>query len=325
MGIQSRNKRLDVTIVTVNWNVTDKLQKCIDSVIHTCRNVQYEMFIIDNNSEDADFSEVIRKYSNHSQLIFIRNEKNEGALAINRIQDRIRGRYLLILGPDTILKENTIKNLIKFMDTMPNAGAATGKLLNPDGSPQLYYFRFWDIKMVFYINTIIGHIIDRFLFSYKKRRYYLGHNLDVNSLIEVDQPPGACLILRPEIVLKDGYIIDPQFPYYYNDVDLCKRIWDRGYKIYLVPNAEVIHDHGSSFKKADPEWKTLEFIKSQIRYFRKYHRNKVWLLKLIIILDYALRVFMLSLLYLFGKKYPRAISKRKIKTAFQVIRGVLKW
>jgi len=317
-------KKLDVTIVTINWNVTDKLQKCIDSVLDTCKDIRHEMFIIDNNSQDMDFDEVIRKYSKYEQLRFIKNDKNEGALALNKIQNQINGRYLLILGPDTILKENTVRELIKFMNSRTDAGAATGKLLNPDCSPQLYYFKFWDLSMVFYVDTIFGKLIDSILLSQRKRKYYLGQNLDINSIIEIDQPPAACLILRPELILDDGYIIDPEFPFYYNDVDLCKRIWNKGYKIYLVPTAEVIHDHGSSFKRADSYWKDMEYIKSQIKYFRKYHQNKVWLLKLIILFDYVVRIPIYILLY-FLQRYSYISLKKKMKAGFQIIKGVLKW
>ncbi len=323
---ENNGKKLDVTIVTINWNVTNKLQKCIDSVLDTCKDIRYEMFIIDNNSQDMDFNEIIRKYSKYKQLKFIKNDKNEGALVLNKIQNQISGRYLLILGPDTILKKNTVRELIKFMDSKADAGAATGKLLNPDGSPQLYYYRFWDISMVFYVDNIVGQMIDRFLFSHKKLRYYFGYDLDVSSTIEIEQPPGACLILRPELVLEDEYIIDPNFPFYYNDVDLCKRIWKKGYKIYLVPSAEVIHDHGSSFKKADPIWKKKEYVKSQIRYFKKHHKSKVWLLKTMIIINYLILIGTSILLTVYSKrKYSDGLLKEKIKTMLWIVWGVLIW
>lgn len=323
---EQSNKELDVTIVTINWNVTDKLQRCINSVLDSCEDIHYEMFVIDNDSHDADFSEVIHKYSKHKQLIFIKNDSNEGGLAMNKIQDRIKGRYLLILGPDTILKKDTVNELIKFMDYRVDVGAASGKLLNLDGTPDLYCTMFWSIPMVFYIHTIIGRIIDRSLFSYKKSRYYFGQDLDVNSLIEIDQPSGACMILRPELVLDDGYIIDSQFPFYYNDVDICKRIWQKGYKIYLVPTAEVFHAHKSSFKIADPAWKDKEHIKSLIKYFKKYHQNEVWLLKTIIFSNCVLRICGYILLILSPKRRYTLISlKEKIKTTFLLTIDVLKW
>ena len=322
----SNEKKLDVTIVTINWNVTDKLQKCIDSVINTCNDIKYKMFIIDNNSQDINFNDIIKKYLKYKQLKFIKNNVNEGALALNKIRDKIQGRYLLILGPDAILKRNTVKELIKFMDSKIDAGAASGKLLNPDGSPQLYYFKFWNLSMVFYINTIFGRIIDQIFFSNKKRRYYLGQDLNTDSVIEIDQPPGACLIVRPELVIKDGYIIDPEFSFYYNDVDLCKRIWNKGYKIYLVPSAEVIHNQSSSFKKADPVWKIKEYTRSQIKYFRKYYKNKVWLLKAIIILNCLFLIFAYTLLIINPKrKISVNLLKENIKTMLWMVGGVLRW
>lgn len=330
MKKQDSEKKLDVTIATINWNVTDKLQRCIDSVIDSCENLRYEMFVIDNNSQDMDFNEVIHRYSKYRQLIFIKNEKNEGGLALSKIQDRIRGRYLLFLGPDAILKENTVRELIKFMDSRADAGAASGNLLNPDGSPQLYYFKFWNISMVFYVSTTIGRTLDRFLFSRKKRKYYFNQDLNVNRLIEVDQPPGACLIVKPELLLRDGYIIDPDFSFYYNDVDLCKRIWNRGYKIYLVPTAEVIHDrHQSSFQKADPIWKRKEGLKSEIKYFRKHHPEKVQLLKAIRLFDSLSKMglYLLSEMIrkMRGQKNTRYLFDRKVMAEIRIIWRVFRW
>ena len=80
------------------------------------------------------------------------------------------------------------------------------------------------------------------------------------------------------------YIVDEDFPFYFNDVDLCKRIYNNGYKVFLLPSAEVIHFIGSSFKKANADWKLREFQSSAIKYFKKYHKNKVTLLKLILLL-----------------------------------------
>lgn len=287
---RDRGKRIDVSIVIVNWKITDKLKKCIDSVVDTATGVRYEVFVIDNSPDSKDFDELMRKYSGNGDLTFLKNDKNEGGVAVNRIATRMKGRYLLMLGPDVIVLDSALQKMVAFMDSMSQAGAASAKLLNPDRSPQMYYFKLWDISMVFYIDTILGRVIDRIFFLNGKRKFYHGMNLDVNSVIEIDQPPGACLIVRPELLLRDGYIIDPLFPFYYNDVDCCKRVWNSGHKIYLLPSVNVIHDQGASFRKADVLWKRREHCKGQMQYFRKYYPNDIRWLKLIRILDSFLRV-----------------------------------
>jgi len=285
-----RGKRIDVSIVIVNWKVTDKLKKCIDSVVDTAMGVQYEVFVIENSPDSKDFDELMREYSGNGDLTFLKNTTNEGGVAVNRIASRMKGRYLLMLGPDVIVLDSALQKMVAFMDSMSQAGAASAKLVNPDGSPQMYYYKLWDISMVFYVDTILGRVIDRIFFLNGKRKYYFGMNLDVNSVIELDQPPAACLMFRPELLLRDGYIIDPLFPFYYNDVDCCKRVWNSGYRVYLIPSASVIHDQGASFKKTDVLWKRREYSKGQMRYFRKYYPNNIKWLKLIRILDSFLRV-----------------------------------
>jgi len=310
---KTQSERIDVSIVVVNWKTTDKLKKCINSIVSTAADIQYEMFIIDNASDKEGFDKLIYEHSGNKTLKFFKNEKNEGGIVINKITNRIKGRYLLFLGPDTIMLNSTLPKMIKFMDSVDDAGAASARLLNPDGTSQLYYYKFWDIPMVFYIDTILGKVIDKIFFLNKKHKFYLGMNIDVNKVIEIDQPPGVCLIVKPQLLLKDGYLIDPKFPFYYNDVDICKRVWNNGYKIYLLPFANVIHDHGASFKKANILWKRREYIKSQIRYFEKYHPNDVKLLKLIRILDFFSRVLAYIIAWkLVKKKTNKPVSIREM-------------
>lgn len=309
----NKEEKADITIFTFNWNVTDKLQNCIDSVLKTCKNIKYKWFIIDNNSRDADFDTVIKKYSKYNQLIFIKNKGNTGGLLLNNLIDKIDTPYILHLQPDTILKDNLIQKLIDFMNSRPDVGAAAAKQLNPDGSTQYYYYRFWTISTVFFLQTKIGKYIDYYLFSNRKRRDHKNLDLDLNSLVEVEQVGMVCFIERTKLILEDGYMIDPDLKHFYGDVDICKRIWDKGYKIYIVPWAEVIHDKGSSLKKRKRSWIDLEKNKAQIKYLRKYYKHKVCLLKLILILD--------ILILMLENKLHRKNNKKLILK----FRNILKW
>lgn len=126
---ESFNKKLqendiDVTVSTSNRNVSDKLQRCIDSVLNAYEELNYEWFIFDNNSQDKDFNEIIRKYSKYKRITFIKNEKDEGLAAFNKIIDIVSGRYWMFLDADTVHRGKPIEELIKFMDSHPNAGMA---------------------------------------------------------------------------------------------------------------------------------------------------------------------------------------------------------
>lgn len=273
-------KSLDVSIATVNWNTTSMLDRCIDSVRNSIEAISYEMFVIDNDSHDMDFKEIVEKYSPYKNIFFIKNNTNEGAAALNRIIGLFRGRYLLVLGPDTIVKRAALDRMVRFMDTRKDAGCTSAKLLNPDGSVQFYSYRLWSLIMVFYLNTYLGSLIDCHAFNHRKRKYYLGQDIHITADgVEVEQPSGACIIVRPELLVDDGYIIDPRFPFYYNDVDLSMRIAKKGYKIYLLSSAEVVHFISSSFKQRDDLWNDKECKAGQIKYFEKYYPAQVPLLK----------------------------------------------
>jgi len=327
-NLESNNKQQNkplLSIITINWNVSDKLKKCIDSVIHTIKDINYEMFIIDNNSEDEDFNKIINKYSKYKQLKFSKNEINEGPMVVNKFKDKIKGNYLLLLGPDAILTKDAVNNLVKYMDNNKDAGAASALLLNPDKSLQMYYFKFFDILMVFYIDTLVGLFLDRFLFKNKKHQYYLGKNLDVNNIVELDQPPAACLIVRYSLLDKDKYIIDPDFSFFYNDVDLCRRIWDKGYKIFLIPNVKVIHDSYSSFKKADQYWARQNYMESQIKYFRKHQPEYVGMLKTMIFFNYILEALVKPVLKnIRGNNKGIPSFAKRIRNNIRICKGVLK-
>lgn len=281
---------LDLTVGILSWNLDEELRAAIASLLEAVGNLRYEAYVVDNHSTSFSFQDIAATYSQVVSLHFTSLQNNTGGLALNRVWQRAAGRYFLLLGSDVILGRETLQNLVRFMDSHDEAGAATAKLLNPDGSPQLYYFRFPSLAKVFWVNTLLGTVTDRVLFSGTKRRFYLGLNLGTDSVTEVDQPPAACLLFRTALLRSDEHFIDPKFPFYYGDVDLCQRIRRKGYRIYLVPTAPAVHSQGASYDKTSLLWRRKESIRSQIEYFRKYYPERVWLLKAIRVVDGVTRI-----------------------------------
>lgn len=245
------NINLDLFISTINWNVSDKLQRCIDTVLKYSEGFNYEWSIIDNNSNGMDFNDIIHKYSKYSFIKFIKNPKNEGGFARDRFLDikKINSRYILFLQPDVILKNNAIKKLIDFMDSHKNAGAATAKLLNLNGTPQEYFSKLPTLSTLFYVHTGLGRFLDKYLFSNKNRKMYFYSDLDLNKPHIIEQIGDICFIFRTNFIHEDGYFHELDLSFSMGDYDFCKRIYDRGFYIYLVPSAEVYHDVGSSYNK----------------------------------------------------------------------------
>jgi len=283
MKYNNNRNKLDVSIRIINWNTSELLDQCLTSIIQNTDSVSYEILIVDNNSKGMGFTRVKEKFSKYSNITWIENDKNIGGLADNQALQYCQGRYILILGPDTIVLPQALKRMVDFLDKNKEAGAVTAKLLNPDMSPQNYYYKFWNLSM-FFFSTMIGRLIDKIFFKDRFRRYYFGGDIDPSKTTIVEQPAGACLMLRWDPPIVD-YITNEDFPFYFGDVDLCKRIYNNGYKIFLLPSAEVIHFKSSSFKKTDSFWKQREYKSSAIKYFKKYYKDKVMFLKLILLLD----------------------------------------
>ncbi len=284
-------KKYDVAITTMNWNVTDLLQNCIDSVLKYCKNVNFQWFIVDNNSQDADFDEVVKKYSNNDRLILMKNSKNEGGMVENRNLKKFNSKYLLFLQPDVVLKSNAIGELIEFMERHDNVGGATPLFLNPDGTQQLYFGRLQNLSNAFYIHTGLGRIIDKNFLSYKHRREYRYLDYNFNRITEIDHVGCVCFITRLKFFLEDGYIHDKNFIFSHGDYDLCKRIKDKGYKIFLIPSIEIYHYLRSSLKKAEKEWWFTLTQRAQFKYVRKHHSKKIWLFKLLYIFENFMSLF----------------------------------
>mgnify|MGYP001492425100 CR=1 FL=1 len=127
---------MTLSIVIANWNTRTLIEECLNSIFETTPGGQreYEVIVIDNASTDGS-----REYlhSLKDKITLIENQINAGyAKACNHGMKAARGKYILLLGSDTIMQKNTLKECVNFLETTEDAGAVACKLLNPDGSTQ---------------------------------------------------------------------------------------------------------------------------------------------------------------------------------------------
>ncbi|WP_243664828.1 glycosyltransferase family 2 protein [Rhodothermus marinus] len=122
----------DLSVIIVNYNVRDLLEQALRSVFRAADGLELEVFVVDNNSVDGSV-EMVRAH--FPEVHLIANTENVGfSRANNQAIRRARGRYLLLLNPDTIVQEDTLRAMVDFLDAHPEVGAAGCKILNPDGS-----------------------------------------------------------------------------------------------------------------------------------------------------------------------------------------------
>ncbi|MCX7661081.1 MAG: glycosyltransferase family 2 protein, partial [Candidatus Omnitrophica bacterium] len=287
------------------------LRNCLSSIYNLTCGIEFEVFVVDNASSDGS-QEMIKK--EFPQVYFIENKENLGfARANNQAFKLARGRYLLLLNPDTKLIDNALKQMVDFMDNHPHIDAIGCKLLYPDGSLQKscrhFPSVFTDLAETFYLSALFPKSP---IFN-----YYLMGSWAHDSLREVDQPYGACLLFKEEIVKKVG-LMDERFFMYYDEVDLCYRIKKTGGKIFFVPQIKIIHYANQSSNQVPLEAERWKY-RSRLLFFEK-HYGKISVIiltfNLIIKTVITLGIFPLSNLIF---NYPRDISyfKRSLKLMWQ--------
>lgn len=253
----------DLSIIIVNYNVKEFILSLLESIRKALAEIPAEIIIVDNNSDDGSV-ELLRE--RHPDVNLIVNEKNIGFGAANNLAlSRAKGKFLLLINPDTIVREDTFSRMISFFETHADAGIAGCKVLNPDGSLQLACRRGFPGPWTSF-TKVMG--LSR-LFPKSKifARYNLTY-LDENRTYEVDAVSGAFLMMRREVFETIGGF-DPQFFMYGEDLDLCYRSQKAGFKVYYVHNTEIIHYKGESTKRSSID-ETRVFYDAMHLFVRKH-------------------------------------------------------
>ncbi len=251
---------MDISIIIVNWNTKDNLLNCLESIFKHLRNINGEVIVVDNGSKDGSI-EALKIY--YPSVRLIENKSNLGfAKAVNQGLRKAQAKYILLLNPDTQIKDNTVKKLINFMQVNPETGIAGAHLLNVDGSKQNSIANFPSLA-----TELLNKRLLRWLFPNR----FLGKEKNYSEPIEVDSVIGACMMLRCEAIEKAG-MMDEDYFLFFEETDLCYRVKKAGFKVYHVPEAEAIHFQGKSIEREKKRAK-VEYYRSRYLFFRK-HRGR---------------------------------------------------
>ncbi|MSU74873.1 glycosyltransferase family 2 protein [Candidatus Kaiserbacteria bacterium] len=293
-------KNPDISIIVSSWNAADIIGEALESIVATAGDLNFDVTVIDDASTDGRFSQVDAKFRNDPRFYFVQNEVNIAqAATVNMMLERTKAKYIVTLDTDARLMPGALQALYAFMETHPEAGVATANLRNPDGSAQLYYRRILTPAMYFF-STPMGRFIDKYFLGLRFMKWYHYDDLDVTRVSEFVQPPIACLILRRDAM--GPYILDPLFPFFMCDVDLCKRMYDTGYKVYLVPDAKVIHLKTATVVKRGKTWIDNVLNRSYALYFKKHYPR---LYPLMLVVMYADRFIRAAMLRTIGREPMR--------------------
>jgi len=248
-----------VSIIIVSWNTARFLENCLASILANPPTSPFEIWVVDNASTD-DSPQMVRE--RFPQVHLIENRENLGfARANNQAIHRCKGSYILLLNPDTLVTSGALQGLVDFLDKHPDAGAAGAKILNPNGSLQISSHP---------RPTLSREIWRLFhLDSFSPYAEYPLTKWETNRTQEVDLLMGACLLLRKEVLDKVG-VLDEEYFMYSEEIDLCYRIQRAGWRLFWVPQVEVVHFGGQSTQQVPTEM-FLNLYHGKIKYFRKHN------------------------------------------------------
>jgi hypothetical protein len=212
--------------------------------------------VVDNGSTDGSLGVVREKFPG---VRLIENPVNLGFAKANNQAISLSSReYLLLLNPDTQVKDEAIERMLSFMDAHPEAGVVGAQLLNVDASKQNSIANFPSL-----VTELLNKSFLRWLFPDK----FPGKETDYPGPVEVDSVIGACMMARRKALEQVG-LLDEEYFLFLEETDWCYRMKKAGWKIYHIPQAEVLHFQGKS-AEAEKGKARIEYYRSRYHYFRK--------------------------------------------------------
>lgn len=281
--------KLLVSVIIVNWNGKEFIERCIDSLIKVSY-PKIEIIFVDNCSTDGSLELVEDKYP---RIRIIRNKENLGYAGGHEVGfKQAKGEAVLLLNTDTIVERNLITSLVKVLFSDKTIGAVQPKIVM---YPQ---------------DKIIDSVGTFFLMSGDLYHYGREKNADLakyNEQMEIFSAKGVCLLFRKEVLDKTGFF-DKDYFAYFEETDLCMRVWMSGYKIIYTPSSTVSHLGGASSKKLN--WSFILFHSQKNRlctYIKNLSISYLWKVLINILFLYQLAF----LFYLLTGKIGSAISVQK--------------
>ena len=256
---------MDLSIAIVSWNVKELLADCLASVYASLEGnaTEYQVLVVDNASSDGSVDMVHERFP---QARLMANADNKGfAAANNQAMVKSRGRYVVLLNPDTVLRDNALGTMRRFMDDTPSVGMAGPRLVYGNGSFQHSAFGFPSLAQVFFDFFPVHYRLleSRLNGRYPRSLYASGRPF------AIDHPLGACMVVRREVIEQVGRL-DEQFFMYCEEVDWAMRMRRAGWGVYCVPAAEVVHYAGQSTRQFRDEM-FVALWRSRFRLFAKHY------------------------------------------------------
>lgn len=271
------NKRLNLSIIILNYNTKDLLKDCLISLKKVKKEASFEVIVADNGSIDGS-CEMLKKDFDWVKLV--ENNANLGfAAGNNKAKKYCKGKNILFLNTDTIVHKGTLKKCLEYLDKNKKVGALTCKLDMLDGEVDKDARRSFPTPWVSLTHLVLK--LDR-IFPKSKlfAKYWYGY-IPENTTHEVDAIQGAFFLVRKKILDKVGWF-DEDYFLDGEDVDLCWKIGKAGWKLIYYPEVSIIHLKGvtkgknKEAKKKVPLAEKIKFRASGVTSMEIFYRKRLW-------------------------------------------------
>jgi GT2 family glycosyltransferase len=262
---------MELSIIIVPYKCKDKLDVTLEAVYQSRVNFNYEVIVIDNDSQDGSVEMVREKYlsdpDKNAKTILIENENVGFGKANNQGMKMAKGEYILLLNPDTKVEPDNLQIMMDFMKSRPDVGISTCRLVKDDGTIDAASRRSEpDPKAAFYRLSGL-----QFLFP-KKFGVYNALDKDPSQSHELDACVGAYMFMSRACYEKtQGF--DERYFMYGEDLDLCRKAREAGFKVWWHPATTCIHYKGQSSGKA-PQRSLYAFHDAMWIYYDKWYRKQ---------------------------------------------------
>lgn len=253
----------EVSVVIVTWKSREDIVGCLEALLRQQSGMVFDVWVIDNASGDGTDRLVRERFPNVHCLV---NGKNRGfAAAANQGIHASRGNYVLLLNPDATVAPDALVSLAEFFEADPDVGIVGGRLLNLDGTIQPSVRGFPTFASQALILLKLHHVVRQA----RALRTYFQADFPYEKQQDVAQVKGAFFCIRRRMLERIGFL-DERFWIWFEEVDLCKRAHDAGWRVCYLPEATATHAGARSFRKRRPLQNEWHFLRSMVTYFQKH-------------------------------------------------------
>lgn len=302
----------ELSVIIVNWNVCDLLDKCLASLQDA--RLALEIIVVDCASDDNSVNMIETKYP----LVKLLSQKtNIGFTRGNNLgMTTATADTFLLLNPDTEVTGDALDKMYDLLQERKDVGVVGPHTLNTDASHQSTRRRFPSLLTGIFESTWLSNLAPASVLD-----EYFMRDIDNHSVCEVDWVQGSAIMLRRSVYdaiggLDEGYVM------YSEEMDYCKRAKAAGWNVMYHGEAEITH-HGGQSSAQVAAFTQIQFHTSKLRYFRKHHGNLQYLiLRALLLLQFCWQLALESGKALIG--HNRELRLRRVKVYWQVLRSGLK-